>query len=238
MTEARDPTRSADVATLKILGQLRGILRKHYGRVVDLFRSWDVDSSGNIGKHEVRRALLKIGYDPSRAQLDALWRALDKDGSGSVQYRELYDVLRHADEPTNASEAEPPPAPPAPPAATGPRAAAREVPSQEDQDRRVRSSVEPCAARLTDALQRAVRQYRSPGASVSAEAILHDMSHMLNPGLASELRSLFTAISHAGEEVLLSEALEQHELTQLLALRPTATPEPSDSYVVCECVRS
>jgi hypothetical protein len=50
---------------------------------------------GQIDAAEFRRALLSFGIDESmRPQIDALFDTFDKDGSGSIEYRELNRLLR------------------------------------------------------------------------------------------------------------------------------------------------
>ena len=42
--------------------QLRDTLSKHAVRVIDLFREWDDDGSGQIDKKEFRKALQALGF--------------------------------------------------------------------------------------------------------------------------------------------------------------------------------
>ena len=74
--------------------QLKAALAAQHGRVIDLFRAWDRSGDGRISKVELRRAFLALGYDAPRADVDALFDALDVDRSGALEYRELYRALR------------------------------------------------------------------------------------------------------------------------------------------------
>lgn len=78
--------------------QLRRILKKHLLRLIDVFRRWDVDSSGDVDPDEFFEAIWALGYDVSRADSDALFDSLDADGGGTISYRELRNVLQGAQE--------------------------------------------------------------------------------------------------------------------------------------------
>ena len=54
-----------------IVEQIQKALRRGFGRVVDVFRAWDEDSSGTIDKHEFRRALPLLGLQLERQTADA-----------------------------------------------------------------------------------------------------------------------------------------------------------------------
>lgn len=61
--------------------QLRSILSVSFGRVLDLFRSWDDDDSQTVSKLEFRRALPVLGLIVDRSDADALFDEFDVDGS-------------------------------------------------------------------------------------------------------------------------------------------------------------
>ena len=63
-------------------------------RAVDLFRAWDDDSSGLVDRAEFARALPALGLRVGRETADELFDALDTDGSGLLEYRELHARLR------------------------------------------------------------------------------------------------------------------------------------------------
>jgi Ca2+-binding EF-hand superfamily protein len=62
------------------------------GRVIDIFREWDEDGSGEISKREFAKAMSILGV--SRAVLDELFDVIDADGSGHIDYREIHRKLR------------------------------------------------------------------------------------------------------------------------------------------------
>ena len=53
-----------------VSGTLRAALAARHAKLVDLFREWDVDSDGRITRREFRQALLLLGLNASRAELD------------------------------------------------------------------------------------------------------------------------------------------------------------------------
>lgn len=68
-----------------------------YARVIDTFRKFDVDSSGIIDQNEFREAVASFGIEAPREVCDAAFHSIDADGSGGVDYRELYSVLKQRD---------------------------------------------------------------------------------------------------------------------------------------------
>ena len=76
-------------------------LRSQSSRVVDSFRKWDDDMSGSIDRQEFRQGLLFLGKGSSSEsmakllqQIDALFDAIDKDNSGTIELKELDKILR------------------------------------------------------------------------------------------------------------------------------------------------
>ena len=54
----------------------------------------DVDGSGTINEPEFRKALVLLGHgDVPAEEIHDVFASLDTDGSGSVEYRELYLAL-------------------------------------------------------------------------------------------------------------------------------------------------
>ncbi|MEC8494554.1 MAG: EF-hand domain-containing protein, partial [Planctomycetota bacterium] len=74
--------------------QIRDYLSKKAVRVVELFRQWDDDDTGQIEKKEFRRGMKELGLTVSKAQLDELFSAWDKDKTGFITIEELQKLLR------------------------------------------------------------------------------------------------------------------------------------------------
>ena len=70
---------SKDEAARLLAGLLVEALRQPYGRVIDLFRSWDGNKDGSVTKAEFRNALplLQLNGDVSLAEVDALFDSFD-----------------------------------------------------------------------------------------------------------------------------------------------------------------
>lgn len=77
--------------------QISRILSKNAVRVMDLFRQWDADESGTVGKAEFRKAMGVLGFDVPRAEMDRLFDSWDTSGDGAIDFRELNKLLRRRD---------------------------------------------------------------------------------------------------------------------------------------------
>jgi Ca2+-binding EF-hand superfamily protein len=91
-------TRAQRVATMD--AQLKKFLRGYGGRLVDLFRTWDLDGDGLVDRKEFRRALKALGYDAPKRESDMMFDALDVDGGGKIEYHEIQALLAKAPSPT------------------------------------------------------------------------------------------------------------------------------------------
>ena len=66
-------------------------------RQVDVFRMMDTDGSGTLSAVELHRALAQMRGDaPTRSEVDALLRAVDENGNGTVSIDEFFNYFRHA----------------------------------------------------------------------------------------------------------------------------------------------
>ena len=75
--------------------QLAKILKKDGARVMDLFRSWDADSSGKVDRKEFRKAIAMLGLTGvSRDEVDDLFDGWG-GGDGSIDFKELAALLRN-----------------------------------------------------------------------------------------------------------------------------------------------
>ena len=82
------------VGAAAVVAQLRSALTANLGRVSDLFREWDVDSSGTVDKAEFHKALMRLGLNSTKAESAAIFDSLDEDASGALEFRELHKKLR------------------------------------------------------------------------------------------------------------------------------------------------
>lgn len=79
----------------------RGVLfervSKSSSRAVELFVQWDVDRSGTISRAEFRKGVRALGLTEEAgfkdADVDAIFKALDRDSSGELDYNELATTL-------------------------------------------------------------------------------------------------------------------------------------------------
>jgi hypothetical protein len=74
--------------------QLRSFLKDNAVRVIDLFRDWDEDGSGNISQEEFRKAMALLGVQAGKEVVDGCFGQFNVEGSGSIEYSELDKLLR------------------------------------------------------------------------------------------------------------------------------------------------
>ncbi|KOO27336.1 hypothetical protein Ctob_008853 [Chrysochromulina tobinii] len=93
------PRQKASVAS--VLGQLKMALAKNLNRVIDTFRDFDENHSGQLDKHPFRLALQKLGIVGRASAFDDTFDSIDKDRSGILEYHELKHHLarRHTGDP-------------------------------------------------------------------------------------------------------------------------------------------
>ena len=73
---------------------MAGSLKKNAARVIDLFREWDTDGNGEISRSEFHKAIVKLGFDAPKSDIDELFTAWDPDGSGTLDFKELRKILK------------------------------------------------------------------------------------------------------------------------------------------------
>ena len=84
------PDAAAEAAAASDVEVLIAKLDENLGRVIDLFRALDVDSSGSVSKREFRKGIGDaLGAEISLEECAALFALLDPDDSGTLEYREL-----------------------------------------------------------------------------------------------------------------------------------------------------
>ena len=76
--------------------QVVSALMVNAGRVLDLFRSWDIDEDGTIIRAEFHRAMVELGLEVPGSAIDEIFSAWDNDNSGSITHAELTSILRAA----------------------------------------------------------------------------------------------------------------------------------------------
>ena len=74
--------------------QIRDYLSQKGVRVIELFRQWDDDETGQIEKKEFRRGMKELGLSVGKAQLDELFDSWDADKTGVLTIDELQKLLR------------------------------------------------------------------------------------------------------------------------------------------------
>ena len=76
-----------------VIEQLANLLVTNAVRVLDLFRDWDDDRNGTVSRKEFRMVLPVLGLQVNKADADALFDSIDKDGSGSIDMEEMLDIV-------------------------------------------------------------------------------------------------------------------------------------------------
>ena len=77
------------------LAKLRNAVAERWQRVSDVFNRWDEDGSGEISRNEfVKIVATLVGEGTTKEEAALLFDFFDADGSGMIEYRELYSKLR------------------------------------------------------------------------------------------------------------------------------------------------
>ena len=74
------------------LDALRNMVETNHVRVRDLFKAWDEDKNGKVNKKEFRKALIALGIEANKEQMDLLFDQLDRDGNSCIDYNELHSA--------------------------------------------------------------------------------------------------------------------------------------------------
>ena len=85
-----------------VMAQLRAALSANLGRVIDLFREWDADSSGSVDKKEFQKALQTLGMPCSAEDAGKFFDTLDDDRSGALEFGELHAKLKRGESTSKA----------------------------------------------------------------------------------------------------------------------------------------
>ena len=93
--EAAAQDRAAKVAAVK--EELLGRLRASWGRISDLFRSWDQDGDGMIGRAELKRGLDALGISTTAEEIAAvfsiIWTILLLDDNNYTYTTAIYHII-------------------------------------------------------------------------------------------------------------------------------------------------
>eukprot|EP00900_Chrysochromulina_parva_P011925 jgi/Chrpa1/20733/Chrysochromulina_OHIO_Genome00007183-RA len=102
-TGLKAPSKPIKTRVAEVRRTLLEVLNSDQMRVLDLFRAWDVNGDGLVGKQELRSALAGLGIEASAQVVDALFGILDTDNDGTLQYRELNASLRRTEPEVDSS---------------------------------------------------------------------------------------------------------------------------------------
>jgi hypothetical protein len=80
-------------ALAALLGQIKSSMARSLDRSMDLFRRIDTDGDGVVNANEWRAAVSSLGVAAPASNLDAIFAALDIDGSGELNYAELHQEI-------------------------------------------------------------------------------------------------------------------------------------------------
>ena len=96
-THARDGAAASPALEASVEAMKKAMVRQ-CARVVDFFRHLDVNGDGTVARKEFGAALPLLGFgSDGRSAIEALFDALDADGSGTLEYEELNAALRRDD---------------------------------------------------------------------------------------------------------------------------------------------
>ena len=79
-----------------VLAQLSALMSRKKVQAITLFREMDVDKNGRLDRLEFRAAMGLLGLDAPAPMVDALFKKIDADGEGEIQYAELQQSLTRA----------------------------------------------------------------------------------------------------------------------------------------------
>ena len=84
----------ADGSLASRAAELRLVLAESGTRVLDFFRMWDADLSGEVDPEEFAPALRALGLQVSDEEANELFKSFDADGGGTLTHKEMYRQLR------------------------------------------------------------------------------------------------------------------------------------------------
>ena len=84
---------------------LKVMLRRNLGRVVDVFRRFDADGSGSVDLGEFTKGILHLFKSAKTDDVHDLFLEFDVDGSGTIEYQEMQTTIRNAEKLQSEREA-------------------------------------------------------------------------------------------------------------------------------------
>ena len=86
--EAKEAPKEDDRATA-VAKLLADVLEQRKMAPVELIKAWDDDGDGKIQSKEFRKHVRAMGVETTDSELNALFEAIDADGSGELTFTEI-----------------------------------------------------------------------------------------------------------------------------------------------------
>ena len=101
LTDARRRSQGEDITSSEPLPSApceqtaleRKLAQTPMKRVTEIFKAWDMNGDGRISCKEFSRALTALGVRATPEDIDAFFKSLDRDHSGSIEFAELRALL-------------------------------------------------------------------------------------------------------------------------------------------------
>mmetsp|Transcript_112044 Transcript_112044/g.311926 ORF Transcript_112044/g.311926 Transcript_112044/m.311926 type:complete len:177 (+) Transcript_112044:78-608(+) len=93
-------------------GEVRSLIRKGVidedqdpalDKVIEVFKAWDRDGDGTIGRAELERVLIVLNPTFTKKEMDKFMKAADRNGDGVIDYQEFTDWLHDASKPARGT---------------------------------------------------------------------------------------------------------------------------------------
>ena len=82
-----------DFDEFKVLMQMQMTETDQTENLTSAFKVFDVDGSGSITKEELHKIMTTLGEPLTDAEVDEMMKGADKDGSGTIEYKEFVNGL-------------------------------------------------------------------------------------------------------------------------------------------------
>ena len=223
----------------EILADLRRIVQGNKGQISRMFNDFDSSKDATVGKKELHRALLKMGYDPPMSAVADLFHIIDRDGEGGIAYQELFIALKaNAAKPKQAATSRPPRTRHIPSIKTLlhlSRLTSKPLPTPEEQKKMAHDAFTgPLARKLSEVLNSTFNEAVVPGANVDIDSLCQRLAAKLNPAFHDESTEMLTSLQNSGSVDVAELLAESPQLRGMLP--PVILKPPEESYGVCEFV--